>query len=125
MSALLVMRANLCESGVYVDGAERTSVGLVYDLEQLMTYYFILFFFSSRRRHTRLQGDWSSDVCSSDLQCTNSVNTRFGNTNGYQVLDGLDQEETNVPIYWRIFYDPLLAEIKRQRRKLGDRKSVV
>src|SRR5256885_11954287 len=24
-------------------------------------------FVSSRRRHTRLQGDWSSDVCSSDL----------------------------------------------------------
>src|ERR1039457_7309651 len=24
-------------------------------------------FFSSRRRHTRLQGDWSSDVCSSHL----------------------------------------------------------
>src|SRR5688500_19703941 len=31
-------------------------------------YIFIFyFFFSSRRRHTRLQGDWSSDVCSSDL----------------------------------------------------------
>src|SRR5256885_1543477 len=29
-----------------------------------LTYLF--FFFSSRRRHTRLQGDWSSDVCSSD-----------------------------------------------------------
>src|SRR5205807_5169277 len=29
-----------------------------------------LFFFSSRRRHTRLQGDWSSDVCSSDLAVT-------------------------------------------------------
>src|SRR5256885_208730 len=28
---------------------------------------FVYFFFSSRRRHTRLQGDWSSDVCSSDL----------------------------------------------------------
>src|SRR5437762_4523973 len=26
-----------------------------------------LFFFSSRRRHTRYIGDWSSDVCSSDL----------------------------------------------------------
>src|ERR1039457_7362081 len=26
-----------------------------------------IFFFSSRRRHTRLQGDWSSDECSSDL----------------------------------------------------------
>src|SRR5256885_578403 len=27
----------------------------------------VCFFVSSRRRHTRLQGDWSSDVCSSDL----------------------------------------------------------
>src|SRR5256885_3230015 len=30
--------------------------------------FFCFFFFSSRRRHTRLQGDWSSDVCSSDLE---------------------------------------------------------
>src|SRR5438046_9733011 len=28
---------------------------------------FLEFFFSSRRRHTRLVSDWSSDVCSSDL----------------------------------------------------------
>src|SRR6266511_326698 len=28
----------------------------------------IFFFFSSRRRHTRFSRDWSSDVCSSDLQ---------------------------------------------------------
>src|SRR5207248_7002548 len=27
----------------------------------------IFFFISSRRRHTRSYGDWSSDVCSSDL----------------------------------------------------------
>src|SRR5438876_5301371 len=27
----------------------------------------MIFFFSSRRRHTRWTGDWSSDVCSSDL----------------------------------------------------------
>src|SRR5438067_13376179 len=26
-----------------------------------------IFFFSSRRRHTRSKRDWSSDVCSSDL----------------------------------------------------------
>src|SRR2546422_10866234 len=26
------------------------------------------FFFSSRRRHTRCSRDWSSDVCSSDLE---------------------------------------------------------
>src|SRR5690606_40308641 len=29
-----------------------------------------LFFFSSRRRHTRFSRDWSSDVCSSDLELT-------------------------------------------------------
>src|SRR5256885_1291925 len=43
------------------------------------------FFFSSRRRHTRLQGDWSSDVCSSDLrqqdldyECCSSESLRRG-----------------------------------------------
>src|SRR2546426_2983862 len=35
-----------------------------------------IFFFSSRRRHTRLQGDWSSDVCSSDLSSTSSSSPR-------------------------------------------------
>src|SRR5437764_5727586 len=29
--------------------------------------FFLFFFFSSRRRHTTYIGDWSSDVCSSDL----------------------------------------------------------
>src|SRR5690606_41089092 len=30
-------------------------------------FIFKIFFFSSRRRHTRFSRDWSSDVCSSDL----------------------------------------------------------
>src|SRR5437879_11370112 len=30
--------------------------------------FICFFFFSSRRRHTRYIGDWSSDVCSSDLR---------------------------------------------------------
>src|SRR5256885_6269409 len=34
----------------------------------MTSQYEYFFFFSSRRRHTRLQGDWSSDVCSSDLR---------------------------------------------------------
>src|SRR5690348_17416928 len=33
----------------------------------LQCWLFCFFFFSSRRRHTRWTGDWSSDVCSSDL----------------------------------------------------------
>src|SRR2546429_4160512 len=32
---------------------------------------FLFFFFSSRRRHTRCSRDWSSDVCSSDLNRAN------------------------------------------------------
>src|SRR2546429_8419640 len=31
------------------------------------------FFFSSRRRHTRCSRDWSSDVCSSDLNLSKVV----------------------------------------------------
>src|SRR5438105_9551765 len=33
----------------------------------LYSHMFFFFFFSSRRRHTRSTRDWSSDVCSSDL----------------------------------------------------------
>src|SRR6266566_7563403 len=39
----------------------------------MMGWSSLYFFFSSRRRHTSLQGDWSSDVCSSDLEMPDSV----------------------------------------------------
>src|SRR5690554_3943668 len=42
-----------------------------------------LFFFSSRRRHTRCGRDWSSDVCSSDL---NIKKVGFGLTNDRKIL---------------------------------------
>src|SRR5437016_1904429 len=35
------------------------------------------FFFSSRRRHTRLVSDWSSDVCSSDLEAARELVRRL------------------------------------------------
>src|SRR4051794_41855989 len=41
-----------------------------------MVYNF--FFFSSRRRHTRWTGDWSSDVCSSDLPACGRRRLRGG-----------------------------------------------
>src|SRR2546430_225161 len=46
-------------------------------LTHTFRYYLIciFFFFSSRRRHTRFDCDWSSDVCSSDL---NSDSARVG-----------------------------------------------
>src|SRR5258705_6730578 len=46
-----------------------------------ITASFFLFFFSSRRRHTRCLSDWSSDVCSSDLDGGISfVGTNEGDT---------------------------------------------
>src|SRR5688500_19350377 len=48
--------------------------------------YFV-FFFSSRRRHTRLQGDWSSDVCSSDLSDRAGQERRSGQGRSAVVRD--------------------------------------
>src|SRR5256884_994797 len=36
-------------------------------LEEQIRDRILFYFFSSRRRHTRCSRDWSSDVCSSDL----------------------------------------------------------
>src|SRR5437879_12737257 len=46
------------------------------------------FFFSSRRRHTRYIGDWSSDVCSSDLIARPEVAHRVHD--GTREADGVD-----------------------------------
>src|SRR5437763_9374975 len=43
--------------------------------------FFFFFFFSSRRRHTRYIGDWSSDVCSSDLTSAHAWASRSRTTN--------------------------------------------
>src|SRR5438876_778337 len=49
-----------------VAGLESLCLLLAYVLS-VYFFFFFFFFFSSRRRHTRWTGDWSSDVCSSDL----------------------------------------------------------
>src|SRR5208337_5184640 len=56
--------------------------------------------FSSRRRHTSYIGDWSSDVCSSDLRLVLGGNEKNA--------EGLDHGEDHRP-----------------QRHAGDRKSVV
>src|SRR5207253_3598202 len=44
------------------------------------------FFFSSRRRHTRWPRDWSSDVCSSDLEFLAALGSQFFRQVGYLFL---------------------------------------
>src|SRR5690606_40589544 len=58
------------------------------------------FFFSSRRRHTRFSRDWSSDVCSSDLQTAEAGAVRLGRPgqNGLATLMSQAVEESNVDI---------------------------
>src|SRR2546430_16120008 len=48
---------------------------------------YLFFFFSSRRRHTRFDCDWSSDVCSSDLEEEGRRSRIFGELAGSIALD--------------------------------------
>src|SRR5256885_6432744 len=98
------------------------------DLDVLSVLYdcsYIFFFFSSRRRHTRLQGDWSSDVCSSDLTFGNgrqSEKTAPGTPcrdNG--CLPRLEAGRTEIPR--RLVRASI--EVRWGGRDDGDRKSVV
>src|SRR5215467_14669732 len=73
----------------------------------------LVFFFSSRRRHTRLQGDWSSDVCSSDLVVTLGQFTPAEHRNAHCVkVAGADDVKTHR----NRFAGP------RRRPPLGNRK---
>src|SRR6266705_3622385 len=49
---------------------------------------FDFFVFSSRRRHTRSYGDWSSDVCSSDLLIVETLHEHYAG--GGREFDDLD-----------------------------------
>src|SRR5690349_22890298 len=48
---------------------------------------FCCFFFSSRRRHTRSLRDWSSDVCSSDLDTVKMSNAMFDKKYHVDLMD--------------------------------------
>src|SRR5688500_20209478 len=64
-----------------------------------------LFFFSSRRRHTILQGDWSSDVCSSDLRAN---------------LDRMMSERRRVIVERRLHAGHHPIEVRAMRRVMKD-----
>src|SRR5207248_8607315 len=53
----------------------------------VMVVEMMFFFFSSRRRHTRSYGDWSSDVCSSDLVGAAASRLQRGHRRAEQRVD--------------------------------------
>src|SRR5688500_20355528 len=69
------------------------------------------FFFSSRRRHTRLQGDWSSDVCSSDLVLVLELLS----------LDGVADDDLHLVDVEGLGDVVEGAELERFHRRLGGR----
>src|SRR5256885_10992725 len=83
----------------------------------------LFFFFSSRRRHTRLQGDWSSDVCSSDLPLLfQTGETAYGKP----VVDGQHPHDFLMELSAQ--YSHPIAEstsLLLHFAPVGDRKSVV
>src|SRR5215475_12306796 len=90
------------------------------------------FFFSSRRRHTRFSRDWSSDVCSSDLDdlevrgeaensggALNAIRRqRFdlaivdiglrGSANGIELMKSIKAERPDLPVLMVSMYDEML-----------------
>src|SRR3712207_7066982 len=64
----------------------------------------VMFFFSSRRRHTRYWRDWSSDVCSSDLDGDLRGSSATAYT--FRVPDGARDDER---------FDALVADARRAR----------
>src|SRR5690606_39729847 len=56
------------------------------------------FFFSSRRRHTRFSRDWSSDVCSSDLEVHFETRVTDFTIKNNQITDILLQNGNEMPV---------------------------
>src|SRR6266699_5753371 len=59
-------RRKVCRAGVHTDFAKKDTIGTFLCVNSVGLV--LGCFFSSRRRHTRCGRDWSSDVCSSDLE---------------------------------------------------------
>src|SRR5207245_11253450 len=69
------------------------------------------FFFSSRRRHTRCYRDWSSDVCSSDLEYR--VATAFDGREGLEKAHALPPDLILTDVMMpRMRGDELLSELR-------------
>src|SRR5256885_12233637 len=90
----------------------------IYELSRI-----VFFFFSSRRRHTRLQGDWSSDVCSSDLEADASfdhlVDESVEPIADHDLLELLASEPAKR---FDVFLPGLLDDIGGQRGRSGERR---
>src|SRR5690348_17964113 len=87
-----------------------------------------MFFFSSRRRHTIWTGDWSSDVCSSDLWevCHSTANPAVVELTGEQLAHMIErgnnaefQQTTDRPLRGRPRGPLHVAGVRSEERRVG------
>src|SRR5690606_40394884 len=82
--------------------------------------FIYLFFFSSRRRHTRFSRDWSSDVCSSDLDYLTGMGF---DDNAYALWQHFDADHLHIHVLAsRIKYDGSVVSDSNNRseeRRVG------
>src|SRR6202162_6715495 len=78
------------------------------------------FFFSRRRRHTSYRGDWSSDVCSSDLAGPDrpaDADPQGSVRIGHRASSSNRSEERRVGKEWRSRWSPYQLQKKRKNLK--------
>src|SRR5260370_26305427 len=83
------------------------------------------FFFSSRRRHTRFKCDWSSDVCSSDLQKLEILKNDADPPAIARHIAAAERRDVGGLEKHRTLRRTLFHEKHFHQRRLADRKSVV
>src|SRR5207302_4301628 len=79
---------------------------------------FFFFLFSSRRRHTRFSRDWSSDVCSSDLQ---TIEAHFDGLAGQmrrRLVETVVQQEGGIAAHQAI------EAMEEQTAQIGGRREL-
>src|SRR2546429_2483953 len=86
-----------------------------------LSLHLFFFFFSSRRRHTRCSRDWSSDVCSSDLEfellvANDAPNGTFRSIGKFQTSNAKMMSTGG----WQDFkFPPVTAKYLKVRLKIG------
>src|SRR5690348_1133194 len=81
-------------------------------MDLVFSFFLFFFFFSSRRRHTSWTGDWSSDVCSSDLVLFSDEAERVFQAQGLEAFQQHELAHATQPLPGGPF-KPLLTALHR------------